>query len=177
MPWLLLLFIGGHTLLSLDRAIIICLFASILFGYSALRKGFILQWGTLAYFAVSVVMVNLLENMFFITNMGILSSGFLAAIIWATILIGKPFTLQYARDGLPKERWNDPGLIRACRFIALVWAFLVTFTALVSGFQMFIPGAVPDNVYLDINILIIVGGILFTQLYSKRSKKKSELTS
>ena len=171
MPWILLLFISGHTLVSLDRAIIICLFTSVIFGYDALRKGFILQWGTLVYFSICAVMINLLGNMFFIMNMGILSNGFLASIIWLTIFTGKPFTLQYARDRLPKERWNDPGLIRDCRYIALVWGFLVTFSTLAAGFQMFNPGLFSDEIYLDVNILTIAGGILFTQLYNKKIKK------
>ena len=86
MPWILFLFISGHTLVSLERAIIVCLLASVLFGYKGLRKRFILNWGTLAYFMICLVMVNFMKNMFVIKNMSIFSNGFLAAII------PKPYT-------------------------------------------------------------------------------------
>lgn len=116
-------------------------------------------------------MIDLLGNMFFIMNMGILSDGFLASIIWLTIFTGTPFSLQYARDDLPKERWDDSGLIRDYRLIALAWGFLVTFSALAAFFQMFNPGLFPDKIYLDVNILTIAGGIVFTQLYNNKIKK------
>jgi len=44
----------------------------------------------------------------------------------------KPFALQYAQRGMPKERWNDAGFIRGCRFITIVWACLMTFAVLIS---------------------------------------------
>ncbi|MFH1411558.1 MAG: hypothetical protein ABIG55_02830 [Candidatus Omnitrophota bacterium] len=170
MPWILFLFISGHTLVSLERAIIVCFLASVLFGYRGLRKGFILNWGTLAYFAVCLIAVNLMKNMFVIKNMGIFSNGFLAAIVWVTIFSGKPFTLQYAREELPEEKWNEPSLIRGCHFMAMVWGYLLTFSVLVSCFKTFNPGVFSEKVYFDISLATIFGGIIYTQLYKKRKR-------
>lgn len=171
-PWLIFLFLSGHTLAGLERAIIICLVAELIFGSKALRKGFILEWGTLLFFITCVVTINCMHMMFFAKNMGVISNGFLACIIWATIFVGKPFTLQYATAELPKERWNDPALIRSCRFIAVVWALLLTFSTLVACVRVIKPDLYPDNVYMDISIVIILGGSIFTTLYKmyKRSQ-------
>ena len=58
MPWLLFLFLSGSTLASLERSIIVSLLASVIFNFGELRKGFILQWGTLLFFSVCAIAVN-----------------------------------------------------------------------------------------------------------------------
>jgi hypothetical protein len=166
-PWLLFLFLSGHTLASLERSIVISLLASVIFSFKELRKGFILQWGTIIFFVACTITINFMHIVFFAKNMGIISNGFLACIIWVTIFAGKPFTLQYAKADLPKERWDDPGLIRSCRFIAIVWAILMTFSTLIACFRILNPTLYPGWVYFDISIASILGGSVFTILYKK----------
>lgn len=170
MPWILFLFLSGHALASLERSIIICLLASLIFGLQELRKGFILSWGTLIFFTSCAIALNLMNIISVAKYMGIISNGFLSSLIWVTILLGKPFTLQYARAELVKEQWNNPGIVRSCRFIAIVWALLLTFSTSVSLFRAFNPALYPDWVYFDISISIILAGIIFTSLY-KRYKR------
>ena len=172
MPWILFLFLSGHTLASLERSIIICLLASLIFGFRELRKGFVLQWGTLLFFTGCAITLNIMNVVFIAKNMGIISNGFLASLIWGTILIGKPFTLQYARADLPKERWNDPKVMRSCRFVAIVWALLLTFSTAISCFKVINQGLYPDWVYFDTSIGIILVGIIFTTLYKRYKKIK-----
>jgi len=174
MPWILLLFLSGHTLVSLERSIIICLFASIIFGFNELRKGFILQWGTLFFFASCAIAINLMKVVLVAENMGIITNGFLTSIIWLTILIKKPFTLQYAKADLPKERWNDPDLMRSCRFVAIVWGLLLALSTSIACFRALEPDLYPEQVYFDISIGIIAGGIIFTHFYKKHKRSQAE---
>jgi len=173
MPWLLFLFFSGQTFSSLERSIIIGLLASLIFGFKELRGGFLLQWGTLIFFITCVITVDVMKSIWVAKSMGIISNGFLACLIWGTIFIGKPFTLQYARAELPKERWNDPALIRSCQFLAVVWAFLLTFLALTAYFKNSKSALYPDWVYFDITIAVILGGIVFTSLYKKYKRNQS----
>ena len=177
MPWILFLFFSGQTFVSLERSIIIGLLASLIFGFKELRNGFLLQWGTLIFFIVCAVTVNGMKLIFVAKNMGIISNGFLALVIWWTIMIGKPFTLQYARAELPKERWNDPALMQSCRLLAIVWALLLTFLALVACFKSLNPALYPDQVYLGISVAAIVGGIVFTTVYKKYKRSQSHSTT
>ncbi len=135
MPCLLFLFLSGHTLTSLERAIIVCLIASLTFGFIDLRRGFILQCGTLLFFFSCLFLVNVLKVIWVAKQMDILANSFLACLIWLTVVVGKPFALQYARRDLPKEQWNDVNLIRGCRFITVVWGALMTFAVCVSVFK------------------------------------------
>ena len=176
MPWLLFLFLSGPTLASLERSIIVCLLAGVIFNFGELRKGFILQWGTLLFFVACAIAVNFSHSLFVAKNMGIISNGFLASLIWGTILIGKPFTLQYARADLPEERWGDPALIQSCRFIAIVWALLLTFSALVASFKVLNPTLFPDWIYFVISMGVMLGGTVFTSLYKKYRRNQSRPT-
>ena len=173
-PWILFLFLSGNTLVSLERSIIICLLASVIFSFKELRKGFILQWGTILFFVACTITVNLMSLVFVAKNMGIISNGFLTCIIWVTIFTGKPFTLQYAKADLPKERWDDPDLVRSCRFIAIVWAILLTFSTLIACFRILNPTLYPGWVYFDISIASILGGSIFTILYKNYRRNQSQ---
>lgn len=173
LPWLLFLFLSGHTLVSLERAILVSLLAGLIFSFRELRKGFILSWGTLLFFIICTITVNFMKIMPIAKNMGILSNGFFACLIWGTILIGKPFPLQYAKADLPKEQWDSPALMRTCRFIAVVWAFLLTFSTLAAYFRILNPARYPDWIYFDISIGVILGGTVFTFLYKKYKRRQS----
>jgi len=177
MPWLLFLFLSGPTLLSLERSIMVCLLASVIFNFGELRRGFILQWGTLLFFIACVITVNFSHSMFVAKNMGIISNGFLASLIWGTIFIGKPFTLQYARADLPAERWGDPALIHSCRFIAIVWALLLTLSALIAYFKVLNPARYPDWIYFAISMGVMLGGTVFTSVYKKYKRNQRNSTN
>ena len=99
-----------------------------------------------------------------------------ALLYWLTILVGKPFTLQYAREDLPRKQWNDPALVQSCRFMAIVWGLLMVFSTSVSCFKVMRPGVYPEIVYSSISIGTIMGGTLFTQFY-KKYKRSSRADS
>ena len=174
MPWLLFLAISGHSLSSLEWAIAICFFSCFVFNFRELKRLYVLQWGTLVFFLTLFIGVNLFKIIWFAENMSILSSAFLAGIVWLTIVIGKPFTLQYARAELPKEKWNDINLIKGCYFVAKVWGFLFLFSVVASLCKIFYPNKLPGWVYTDITLGIIIFGIAFTTTYRHRKRKKRD---
>lgn len=177
MPWILLLFLAGHSLASLEKAIIICLLASIFLGFNELRKGFMLQWGTFLFFTFCFISLNLLKITWVATRMSVLANGMLASIMWISVLLGRPFALQYARKDLPKERWNDPSLIKSCQFITVIWGALMLLAVAISLLKKTHPGFYPEWVYFDASILIIVSGITFTIIYKHYKRKRSQVPS
>ena len=174
LPWLLFLFFSGHSMESLERISWICLAACLIFGFSELRSGFILQWGSLVFFALCVVLVGILHNVWVATHMDLLANLSLATIIWATLISGRPFALQYARKGLPQERWNDPGLLKACRFITLVWALLMLVSVFVSIYRRTSAPQISEQGYFVISLATIAGGVIFTTLFKRRKRLQKE---
>jgi hypothetical protein len=173
-PWILFLLLPTDGWNSLRAAVVICLGASVVFAWTPLRKGFILQWATVAFFLFSAVSLYCFKWIWLAEQMGILANGFLTGVIWFTILIGKPFTLQLARADLPRERWNDENLIRGCRFIAVFWGVLLLVPTVATAFRRFYPKAVPDRFYFVLSLACIILGIIFTTGYKRMKRKRRE---
>ncbi|MCX5809099.1 MAG: hypothetical protein NTX36_06985 [Proteobacteria bacterium] len=174
MPWLLFLFLSGHTLASLEYAIIISLVASLTFGFSELRRGYILQWGTLLFFCLCVILINLLKVIWVATHMDLLANATLTCIMWLSIVVGKPFALQYAQRDLPREAWGDPKVIKGCLFITLVWACLMTLSVLVSLVHRSSVVHVPEWIYFYVTLCIILTGLIFTVLFKRQKRLQRE---
>lgn len=50
-----------------------------------------------------------------------LGNGALLLIMLVSILIGRPFTLQYAKAATPPELWDSPGFLAVNRLITWIW--------------------------------------------------------
>jgi len=173
-PWMLFLLLSGHSLTSLEHAIIVSLIASLALGFGDLKRGYILTWGTLLFFCFCAVSVNLLGVLWVVAYMDLLSNAVLAGIMWLTILVGKPFALQYARRDVPREQWNDPKFIQGCRFITLVWAWLMTVAAGLSVFRRSSIVNLPGWVYFDASLCIILTGLTVTTLFKRKKRLQRE---
>lgn len=177
LPWMLFLFLSGHTMTSLKIAIVISLVATFTLGFGDLKRGFILSWGTLIFFLLCLIMVDFLNNEWLAREMDLVSNVSLATIMWFTVLIGKPFALQYAQRGMPKERWNDAGFIRGCRFITIVWACLMTFAVLISILRRTTWLPFPSWVYFDLTLLNIVVGLTYNTIFKRKKRLQRELAN
>ena len=92
----------------------------------------VLEVGTALVFGVFVIMALTLSDNFLERWLQPLGNAGLFAIVLVSILIGKPFTLQYARKSTPRELWNEPGFVYVCQLLAWVWAGAMAFMTIVS---------------------------------------------
>ena len=139
-------------------------------GMKQLCQGFILTWGSLLFFFLSFILVAFLKNLWVVEHMDLLARATLVAIAWGSIIAGRPFTLQYARESVPEALWRTPGFIHTGYFISIVWGIIFL---LALGASLFRP-------YLDqlagwLYHLLATGsmflGIIFTQWYVHRVRK------
>jgi hypothetical protein len=172
LPWILFLFLPTDGWDPLRRAVVVCLAASVVLSWKMLRKGFILQWATVVFFSFCAISLYGFRWVWVAQYMGIAANGFLAGIIWFTVLIGNPFTLQYARADLPREHWHDEGLIRSCRFLAIFWGTLLLIPTAFNAYRLYHPDALPDRFYFYLSVFCIVLGIGYTTFYKRRIRKQ-----
>jgi carotenoid cleavage dioxygenase len=172
LPWLLFLFLSGSTLASLERAIVISLVASLVFGYRELKLGFILTWGTLIFFSFCVITINLFQLMWVAMYMDLLSNSALTFVMWLTLLMGEPFVLQYARRGVPKERWKEPSFIQGCRQMTIVWASLMSLSVALSILTRTSLLNWPGWVYFGLSLVIITAGLTYTTIFKRQKRLK-----
>ncbi|MCX5678680.1 MAG: hypothetical protein NTY76_06190 [Candidatus Omnitrophica bacterium] len=177
LPWILLLILPTNSWGQLQRAVAICLVISVIFAWKELRKGFILQWASVLFFLFCTISFYGFKWVWLAYHMAIISNGFLTGVIFFTVLIGKPFTLQYARAELPKEQWYNEDMIRGCQFIAIFWGVLLSIPTAFNVFRLFYPVALPGYVYSYLSPLCIIIGVSYTTFYKRQKRKERSAAS
>lgn len=100
----------------------------------------------------------------------------LVAITLGSILVGRPFTLQYAREQVPPERWTHPLFLAANRRISAVWAFAFTVETLCGAVIAWVPG-IPALLPLAANVLALLAAIIFTAEYPRRLRARDAIVN
>lgn len=175
LPWILFLFLPTDGWEPLRRAVLICLVASVAFSLKALRDRFILQWTSVAFFLFCTIAFYGFHWVWLANHMSVIANLVLDAIIWLTVLAGKPFTLQYARAEAPREVWNSEAFIKGCRAIAIFWGALLLVPSAFSIFRIIYPAALPKTFYFLLTLFCMVFGIVSTTWF-KRVKRRRRVT-
>lgn len=135
LPWILFSTFYGQSQKEILLTLTITTFVLILTEWRQLLKGFILSWGTLLFFAAIYVLTIVFKMNWVIQNAWMLSNLSLALIVWISLLIGKPFTLQYAYEQTPKQVWHTKGFWRVNQLLTIIWGIILSF----STVMYFIP--------------------------------------
>jgi hypothetical protein len=115
-----------------------------------LEVGTFLLFGGLAIYAVLSGATASLMGVRLRVDAGLL------LIVLVTIAFRKPFTLQYAREQVPKELWLDPGTI------TFVWAAAFAVVVVADMLLLFHP-ELPPSMGIGATILALVGAFKFTE--------------
>jgi hypothetical protein len=130
----------------------------------------ILDLGTIAFFLVLVI-IGLFADRH--TLIGLekysqaISSAALGLIVVASIVVGHPFTEQYARHGVPEDVWHTPGFRRTMVLMSGVWAAIFVVMAILGLIaKTGIAGAGSSDLlhwYIPIGLVIL--GFQFNKWY------------
>lgn len=169
LPWIafkvILLIPGFDELLmikiGISVAAAICAYQS----YVGLNKG-IIAWGSLGFFALSLVMVVGLTNIWYLYHLGVFSNGTLACLTWVSVLLGKPFTLSYAKQSVDPKYWDSPGFIHKNYRITAAWGISFTLCVVDSLLRLQYPG-IPWYVSEVFDDATMLAAILFTKHFSQ----------
>lgn len=99
-------------------------------------------------------------------------NGGLAVIAIGSMLVGKPFTLQYAREQVSPELWNSPLFLRTNYRITAVWCAAFIVQTLTSAAQFKIAGF-SQPVALAISLAAMCAALAFTIAYPKRVRARA----
>jgi carotenoid cleavage dioxygenase len=173
LPWIAFALLAGPSLLSLERAVVACFLIALVLGFNQLKKGFVLTWGSVAFFGANVILVVLLKNVWTMRHMGILAPLTLTAIAWISIFLGKPFVLQIARESAPAERREDKEFIAGCRNLTFFWGYLFIGSTLIA-FAKSVKLGGPEWMYGVLSAGITVFGIAYTEWFKFQKKRQRE---
>jgi hypothetical protein len=177
LPWLSFLAIAHGGMLRLKIGLIVALVLSVVMGAARLHRGVIL-WAGLLFFIYSTLAVVAFDNLWPARHMGVLANGMLAASTWLTVVLKKPFTLEYAREHVDPSRWNDPLFVGTNIVLTSVWGSIFTVNAILAWGKME-QFALPELGYEILSYVLLIGAALFTNWYPKhvREQKESEARS
>ncbi len=168
-PWIAFWIIAaGHSPLRLRLGICVAAAMVVVMGITRLHRGIIL-WAGVVFFSFALVSVVWLMNIWVIQHMGILTSGSLFLATFFSMLIGRPFTEDYARDTVPPELWDHPNFIRGCFIVTTAWGFVFLANTLIHVVKLYYPDF---GFYGAVELVILASGIVFTRVYSEGAKRK-----
>jgi hypothetical protein len=98
--------------------------------FRELKKGFVMPWGSVVVFTILALNDRFMFSKWMVSNDLILINSALAAIVWFSMIINKPFTIQYAREEVERSRWNHPIFLKINWILTSIWAVLMTIMAL-----------------------------------------------
>ncbi|MDD5680018.1 MAG: hypothetical protein PHI59_02120 [Candidatus Omnitrophica bacterium] len=96
---------------------------------------------------------------------------YLALIALISILLKQPFTLQYAREQVPKKMWQDPEFIKTNYIVSWAWffVFIACLIIPVSRLFGFNPPRALGSAFSIVSVLAVSK---FSEWYAKRRKVK-----
>ena len=89
--------------------------------------------------------------------------GSLCVIVFASVLIDRPFTEAYAREQAPKEVWKSPGFHAFNRKISAIWGFAF----LVGTASLILAGSTDSRQFL-LRLVVPFGALAAAYTYSER---------
>lgn len=124
----------------------------------------ILEVGSVVLFAGLAVYSGLFDAHVSLMAVKLCVNIGLLAIVLVSIVIGTPFTVQYAKAQVPREHWNSPGFLRVNYVMSAVWGLSFLLTALADLGEMYFASSTGA---LDTAVVIgsMIGAMKFTAWY------------
>ncbi len=124
----------------------------------------ILEIGTALLFASLALYAALAEPTWSVIGVRLCVDIGLLLIVLISMAVGRPFTLQYAREQVAPEFWNSPEFARVNYTITAVWALAFFVMVMAELALLYIPD-LPHPIGVTAIILALVGAVKFTGWY------------
>jgi hypothetical protein len=121
----------------------------------------ILEVGTLVLFAALALYTQATGQVWTIPAARLVVDGGLLLIVLASLAAGRPFTLQYAREGASPEVREHPRFLAVNRRITLVWAAAFAVLVLADATIIYVP-EIPRRLDIIATVLALVGAYKYT---------------
>ena len=164
LPWILYSILMNTIPNHQALAIISVVAATFVLDFHELKKGFILPWGSLCFFMGLLLATFFVSEHWLQKHANIIANSSLAGIAWLSLLINKPFTLQYAREQVDKKLWNTSIFIHVNQIITAVWATSFLISGVTSCLVLYSLLA-NDWLYLVLSYGPIIFSVWFTKMF------------
>ena len=162
--------LAGSSVSSVVTALSAALVVTVILGFSDLMKGRILTWATLVMFGSLLITAGVLDITGILPVMGMVIYAALAAVTFGSILAKIPFTLQYAREMVDRNLWENPLFIRVNVLMTSVWGGIFVINFILSYLTFAYPSAA-GWIAPPLSYLVLIAGVTFTVWYPEHVQK------
>ncbi|HDQ74110.1 MAG TPA: SCP2 sterol-binding domain-containing protein [Chloroflexi bacterium] len=163
-PWIIYWVLAGmgHT----TPAILFGLAVSLgINGYRLVNcKVKIMDAVSLIFLAIAAFVTLLLRSDVLVFYGGVLSDTTLALMAWGSLLLGNPFTYDYAKEDWDESFWDDPLFVKTNQIVTAVWGVVFTVQALsgATSMAMGLDGVARIALVAIVPRALLLGGIAFS---------------
>jgi hypothetical protein len=160
-----------HPLAGLVGAFIV----SLLLGVFQWRRGEsvkVLEIGSLALFGALVFYTLVAAPEWTVATVRLAVDAGLFAIALVSLLVGRPFTLQYARESVPKEFWSSPLFLSTNRQITAAWTAAFAVMAGADAAAQYVD-AIPFWIDIAATVAAFAAAFWFTRWSSARARRRA----
>jgi len=133
----------------------------------------VLEVGSLVLFGVLVLYTLIAAPHWSVATVRLAVDGGLFTIVVVSLAIGMPFTLQYARERVPKEYWASPLFFTVNRRITAAWAAAFAVMTAADAAAEYVE-AIPLWIDVAATIAAFVAAVWFTQWYPEAVRRRVE---
>ena len=134
----------------------------------------VLEIGSLALFGVLVLYTLVAAPEWTVATVRLAVDTGLFAIALVSLLIGQPFTLQYARESVPKEFWSSPLFLSTNRQITAAWTVAFAVMAGADAAAHYVE-AIPLWIDVAATVIAFAAAFWFTRWSAARARHRAEI--
>lgn len=133
------------------------------------RQVKILEIGTFLLFGGLAVYAVVFDASWSIAEVRLRVDAGLMLIVLASMALRQPFTLQYAREKVSKDKWNAPTFVRTNYAITFAWA-LAFGTMVVADLLMAYAPSVSPKAGIAITVVALYAAVKFTKWFPEKQR-------
>lgn len=170
-PWFLFWLFAFYKKMELTAAVtgLLAMLFVIIKNKRQGRSAKSLQKGTVVFFTLFALGTLVFGKEIIASNVDLLGNSAILIIVFITIIFKKPFALEFAREHVRKELYDDPRLIRTSYLISWFWfaVLLVNFSLVVGRHFSFIQ--IDRGLSVAIRIFNCIAAMKITQWYIRHN--------
>jgi hypothetical protein len=124
----------------------------------------VLEIGSLVLFGALLLYTVIAAPAWTVATVRLAVDAGLLLIVLASLAIGRPFTLQFARETVPPEYWQTPLFLATNRRISAAWAVALAVMTGADAAAEYVD-AIPLWIDIAATVLAFVGALWFTLSY------------
>jgi hypothetical protein len=135
----------------------------------------ILELGSLVLFGLLIAYTLVARPVWTVATVRLAVDAGLLAIVVISLAIGRPFTIQYAREQVAEQFWNTPQFLAVNRAISSVWGAAFAVMVLADLAAEYVP-TIPLWADVSASVLAFVCAVTFTRWYPARVRAQVKAT-